>query len=184
VAESQISGPDWIRNRSLRIDIIAQAPPDTPMDQIHLMMQHLLAERFHLVLHTEQRPLAHLELSVTARGLKLHESVGDGGSNSKLVASGRGLLSYTHLSMGTLSMLLARHLSQPVIDRTGLTGSYDVALKWDPNDLPPGAGSADSPALPDISTAVREQLGLQLEAKKTPLEVLIVDSADKVPTPN
>jgi uncharacterized protein (TIGR03435 family) len=152
------------------------------MDQILVMMQHLLAERFHLVLHTEQKPVAHLELSAASGGSKLRETA-DGG-NSKLLASGRGLLSYTHLPMGTLSMLLSRRLRQPVIDKTGLTGFYDVTLKWEPNDLPPGSGSPDSLALPDIYTAVREQLGLRLEAKKTPLEVLVVDSADKVPAPN
>jgi uncharacterized protein (TIGR03435 family) len=183
-SEDQISGPDWIRDRELRFDIIAKAPPETPADQLLLMMRSLLAERFHLVLHTEQKPVAHLELSLAKTAPKLHESKEEG--DSVLRGYGRGLLYYDRLDFHALVMLMSRQLRQPVIDKTGITGRYDVKLEWTPDELQPATDPANAPVRPDISiyTAVREQLGLQLETKKTHIEVLVVDHADKVPTPN
>src|ERR1700733_3478605 len=60
VSEDQIDGPEWIRNRSLRVDIIAKTSPDTPLNQVLSMMQALLAERFHMELHREPKPVRHL----------------------------------------------------------------------------------------------------------------------------
>jgi uncharacterized protein (TIGR03435 family) len=184
-SEDQISGPDWIRDRAIRFDIIAKAPPETPRDQLLLMTQNLLAERFHLQLHTDQRPVTHMELSVDKGGSKLHASTAEG-TNSTLRGYGRGLLFYDHFDFHMLATLLSRQLRVPVIDKTGITGRYDLKLEWTPEDLQPAAGSADSPVRPDVNvyTAVREQLGLQLEMKKTPIDVLVIDRADKVPVPN
>jgi uncharacterized protein (TIGR03435 family) len=179
--EDQVSGPDWIKDRQLRVDIVAKAPPDTPNDRLLLMTQRLLQERFRLAIHTEQRRLFHYDLSISKKGLKLHESKDS--APTVLRAYQLGLLSYERLSMRALAGLLSRLLREPVVDRTGLAGSYDVNLEWAPYD-PDAAVAADAPERPDIFRALEEQLGLRLEMAKTPIDVLVVDHAVKVPLSN
>lgn len=177
-SEDLIAGPDWIRDRSLRVDIIGKAAAETPREQLLQMLQNLLAERFHLQTHREPRPLAHFELTAGAGAAKLTKSK-ETAPGAVLVAYGRGHLNYRHLSMDRLAMLLSRQLKEVVVDQTGLQGYYDVDLKWAPEDAP-----ADAAPLPDIYTAVREQLGLTLQARKTPVETLVIDRADKIPSGN
>ena len=189
VSDDQVSGPDWTRSYTVRFDIDAKAPPDTPREQLMLMMQRLLAERFQLVIHREPRPLPHLELEVAKNGPKLHRSDDDATPSNP--GYGRGRLFYDHVSMRTLTVLLSRQLRQPVLDRTGIDGFYDVKLEWAPDDSQPAgrADGAEAPragdvALPDIFGAVEAQLGLKLEMKKTPVEILVIDHAEKTPSGN
>ena len=177
--EEQVAGPDWIRDRSLRYQIVAKAPPDTPDDQIHRMMQTLLSQRFRLETHYESRKVPHLDLTVSRNGPNMPRPEGDGPSERRHYSPGR--LSYTRLSMSRLVLLLSRLLKQPVFDKTGLTGVYDVELNWQPDDAPTDPGVAPKP---DIFAAVRRQLGLNLEASKEPLNILVVDRAGKVPLEN
>jgi uncharacterized protein (TIGR03435 family) len=178
VGEDQISGPEWMRDRSLRVDIVAQAPPDTANDQLLLMLQRLLAERFRLTLHREPRPVAHLELSIAKNGPKLAEA--KEGAPPFAQSYGRGLLARRHLTTHTLAVLLSRQLRQIVIDKTGLTGFYDIQIEWTPDGAPPDT-VADHP---DIFAALQQQLGLKLEAKKTPIDIVVVDHAEKAPVGN
>jgi uncharacterized protein (TIGR03435 family) len=155
------------------------------------MMQRLLAERFQLALHREPRPLAHLDLGVAKGGPKLHAS-GES-TPSGLVAYGRGLLAYNHLALSTLAVLLSRQLKQPVLDNTGIPGFFDVKLEWLPDEPPrPSQGpdaahapeAADMNLRPDIFHAVQTQLGLKLESRKTPVEILVIDRVEQVPAGN
>ena len=182
-SEAQVSGPDWIRDRGLRVDIMAKTAPDTPIEQIQRMMQTLLAQRFLLQLHREPRPVAHFDLAVGKNGLKLHES--PEGAPAAAPNYGRGRIIYSHIPMRTLTVLLSRQLKQPVIDLTGLPGFYDIHLEWSLDDPQEALQhpAADAPALPDIYKAV-QQLGLLLEPKKTPIDVLVIDHAEKVPIAN
>jgi uncharacterized protein (TIGR03435 family) len=185
VSEDQISGPDWIRDRNLRVDITAKTSPDTPLDEALLMMQTLLAQRFHMELHREPKPVRHLELTVGKKGLKL--PVSQDGAPLRPIAYGRGRLFYDRRSLHSLALLLSRQLKQPVLDLTGLTGFYDVHLEWaagDPSSAPSPAQTAAPDPLPDIFGAVEQQLGLHLESTKTPIEVIVIDRADKVPVAN
>jgi uncharacterized protein (TIGR03435 family) len=181
VSEDQIDGPDWIRDRRLRVDIIAKAPPDATHEQALLMMQTLLTERFRMQIHREPRPVRHLELAVGKRGPKMPVSPDD--AVPRPSTQGRGRLFYEHRSMYSLALLLSRQLKQPVLDLTGLTGFYDVHLEWAPDDVS-SAEKADGMPLPDIYQAVEEQLGLHLESRKTPIEVIVVDRADRIPVSN
>ena len=188
-SEDQISGPDWIRDRELRVDITAKAPPETPLDQLLLMTQRLLAERFLLTLHHESRPVSHYELTVVKNGPKPCESQEPGPSSFK--TSSLGHLAYDHLPMRTLAVLLSRMMREPVLDRTALSGYYNIDLQYTPDDgLAPrkaevtGTHEADVPTYPDIFAALQRQLGLKLEKKKTPIDVLVVDHAGKVPIGN
>ena len=181
VSEDQISGPDWIHDRQLRVDIEAKTSPNTPLDQVLLMMQALLSERFHMQFHREPKPVRHLELTVGKKGSKMPES--QEGATLRPNTYNRGRLFYDRRTMHTFAVLLSRQLKQPVIDLTGLTGFYDVHLEWAPDD-PSGLPATDAAPLPDIYQAVEEQLGLHLESKKTPIEIIMIDRADRVPTAN
>jgi uncharacterized protein (TIGR03435 family) len=183
VSEDQISGPDWIRDRHIRFDIIAKAPPETPTDQLLAMLRTLLTERFHMVLHREQRRIPHFDLAVTKNGPKLPLAEGDAPMARRYYGLGR--LSYTHVPMERLAVLLSRQMRQPVVDKTGLSGAFEVELDWSPDDAPPGApAEADGAPRPDIFSAIQQQLGLKLEASKEPLEVVVIDRAEKAPAAN
>jgi len=189
-SNEQISGPLWMGDYKIRFDIDAKAPPDTPRDTLLLMLRRLLAERFHLALHGEPKPVAHYEIEVAKGGPKLPAS---GEEISRLVSYGRGLLDYRHIPMATFAVLLARQLKQPVLDRTGLNGAFDVKLEWRPDDPQPitrGPDPASQPedreieSRPDLFHAIQAQLGLKLTSSKSPIEVLVIDHADQVPVGN
>jgi uncharacterized protein (TIGR03435 family) len=179
-SEDQISGPEWIRDRHIRFDIIAKAPPATPHDQILLMMQELLQDRFGLAIHREPRRIAHLELTAGKGAPKLHESNPDITMARRFI--GIGHLDYVHIPMDRLAVLLSRSLKQPVLDRTGLKGFYDIDLQWTDDASP--SSDADAARYPDIFGAVREQLGLKLESSKEPVEVIVLDHAEQKPKEN
>ena len=84
--------------------------------------------------------------------------------------------------MAELADQLARHVDHPVIDKTGLTGVYNLKLEWTQDDQPAGLGEA-APG-PSIFTALQEQLGLKLQTQKLPVEIIVVDSVDRTPVKN
>jgi uncharacterized protein (TIGR03435 family) len=175
--EEQITGPVWIRDRSIRFSVEAKTAPETPPEQRERMLQALLAERFKLELHREPRKITHLILSVAKGGPKFAESQSDGPGGR--VSYMPGNLEYRRIAMSGFVVLISRLMKQPVLDRTGLAGLYDLKLEWTPDDVDTGTTPK-----PDIFTAVQQQLGLKLEASKDPLEVLVVDRAEKVPVEN
>ncbi len=177
--EQQIEGPDWIRDRSIRFSIIAKAPPETSVGQLRLMLQALLKERFRLEMHRQLRKLTHLDLLVGKNGPKMPRSEGDEPNGRRYYGTGR--LSYMHLTMDRLAVSLSRLLKQPVFNKTALDGAYDVELNWQPDDAP---ADTDAAVKPDIFTAVQQQLGLRLAVSKDPLDVMVLDRADKAPAAN
>jgi uncharacterized protein (TIGR03435 family) len=185
--DAQISGPDWIKDHLVLFDIVGQAPPDTPRDELRQMTLSLLTERFKLTLHHEPRQLSYLGLIVEKNGPKMHESKGDSDAPGGTTRPGR--IVYQHVSTLALAVLLTRFTDQPIIDMTGLKELYDVQLEWTPdnrkapNPSNPATGPVDA-AAPSLFTAVREQLGLKLEARKGPLDVVVVDHAERVPIAN
>ena len=182
VSEDQIDGPDWIRDRQLRVDIVAKTAPGTSFEQALLMTQSLLAERFRMQLHREPKPVRHLELTLGPKGSKLPPSAD--GVPARPSTYGRGRLFYDRRDMHGFALLLSRQLRQPVLDLTALTGFYDIRLEWAPDDPNAVPQAAESTPLPDIYQAVEEQLGLHLESKKTPIDVIVIDRADRVPIAN
>lgn len=180
VSEDQIDGPDWIRDCSLRVDITAKTAPDATVEQVRPMMQSLLAARFHMQLHHEPKPVRHFEITIARGGPRLTTSAGQ--SEQRRVDYRAGRLFYDHLPMRTLAVLLSRQLKQPVLDLTNLDGAYDIRLEWMPDEAPPKEDGAAPP--PDIYHAIEQQLGLRLEPKRTPIDVLVIDHADKVPVAN
>jgi uncharacterized protein (TIGR03435 family) len=143
------------------------------------MLQTLLKERFQMTLHMDQKVMTHYELVVGKNGPKMKES-----TVAQTESSGRARLdgiSSNHMDMNMLARLLSRMTRMPVLDKTGLTGFYQIDLKY-ADEV--SAKAAENPTGPSVFTAVQEQLGLKLESKKGPVEVLVVDHAEKVPVEN
>jgi len=180
-SDSQLSGPDWIKSKDVRFDVVALAPADTPREQLALMLQTLLTERLKLVVHHEQKELRFLALVEGKGGPKLHEAKAQPAPDTTFNVAGR--IVRNQISLPQLALLISRFERQTVMDMTGLKGFYEVKLEWTSDDTRVREAT-DSPLAPSIYTAVQEQLGLKLEARRGPVEVLVVDSAEKVPGEN
>jgi uncharacterized protein (TIGR03435 family) len=179
VKDYQMSGHPLLDRDAACYTVEAKAPPETSEEQIRLMTQTLLAERLKLVLHRETKVFAVYELLVSKNGPRLQKAKPDaqGGSRSE---GGRGSgwqVTAAKISMTGLANRLTRDLDRPVFDKTGIEGFYTIALQYGPED-------SDIPDRPPIFTALQQQLGLKLEATKRPIEVLIIDHAEKIPTDN
>jgi bla regulator protein blaR1 len=181
VRESQVFGmPNWWRTE--RFDVVATAGEvgDRP-DDVRKRAQAMLVERFQITLHHEKQEGAVYFLEQLGPGHKMKTATQEGG-----LVRNRGLFSGAGSDIGTMAVVLASIVGRPVVDRTGLDGKFDFKVEW--SDDAPGkggaaAGDAKDDTRPSIFTAIREQLGLKLEAGKAPLEVIIVDKVAK-PTPN
>jgi uncharacterized protein (TIGR03435 family) len=177
-SDAQLAGPDWIKSKEVRYDIVAKALPDTTREQVLRMMRALLAERFKLALHPENRELSYYALVVAKGGSKMREAT-DAPPSPPTGVQGQ-LQIIGNRTMYSVATLLSRYMRACVVDQTGLKGSFEVKLVWTPDDRP----VPDEERGPSVFTAVREQLGLRLESRKGPMEVLVVDHAEKTPTEN
>jgi len=171
-----IGGPNWMETAGWDID--ARFPDGAGSAQAPQMMQAMLADRFHLVTHRETRVLPVYVLTVVRSGIKLPEGDGQGG-----MSAGPRLIRYGSGTMSELAVQLSSYLGREVIDRTGLTGQYAINLSFAPVDPGTAAGDGTQDSAPSIFQALQDQAGLKLETGKEPVEVLIVDHAEK-PTSN
>jgi len=188
----QVSGPDWIMgaDRSGRFDLVATTGSPVSADEIKRMLGPLLVERFHLAFHRETRELPVFALVVAKGGPKFKQP-GDGVDALPPTPDGNGGLSYKNWSMATLAEWLSQipSVGRPVIDRTGIEGRYsfnanlfDLPKDASPVDMKVAIGRSDGGDM--LSSTLPEQLGLKLEAQKAPIEILVIDHADKVPVVN
>jgi len=172
----QVSGgPRWLN--SDHFDISARAPGDTPLtnDQLKQMLQALLADRFRLGVHRETKEMPVYALVIGKNGAKLQAP----DMNSRQgYAGGDGKVMHFVQSHGTTQWLadqLSMSADRPVRDKTGLAGMYSFKLDFSP----PGNTAAAESDIPSMFTAVQDQLGLRLEPQQAPVEVLVIDSAEK-----
>jgi uncharacterized protein (TIGR03435 family) len=171
-----IGGPNWLETAGWDID--ARFPAGTSLAQAPQMMQAMLADRFRLVTHRETRILPIYELTVLKSGIKLHEGDGRGG-----MSAGPRLIRYGSGTMGELVRQLSSYLGREVIDRTGITGQYAISLSFAPVDPGASAGDPAQDSAPSIFQALQDQAGLKLDSTKGPVEILVIDHAEK-PTAN
>lgn len=167
-----LGGPGWVD--SDRYDFLAKTDRvDVSREQIKEMLRTLLAERFKLVVHRETRQLPSYTLVIGKTGSKMEES--KEGRKNYVNWRGRGLVDFTECSMLCLINVLSNTLGSPVIDRTGLKGQYTFSLEF--SDSMRAGKDAELPAdaPPDLLRAVQDQLGLKLEAKRGPVEVVVID---------
>lgn len=176
VQEYQIAGPEWLNSDNACYDITAKASSATHND-MRAMMQTLLAERLKLAVHKETRTLSGYDLVVAKNGPKQLQTSADNGGHGGTRSMG-GQVTATHVSMGELARNLARWMHQPVFDKTGIEGNFDFKLDYEPNL------SQETDTKPGIFTALQQQLGLKLEPAKVPVEVIVVDHAERIPAEN
>lgn len=175
IPESRVfGGPTWIEDE--RYDIDAKAAGPAGDDDLMIMLRALLADRFKLVLHRETRTLAGYALVTGKKGLLAKPSAP--GAESKSSAS-RTSLDGTACSMDCLAMKLSEVLHLPVSNSTGIDGAFDFQLKFAPQDLKADPSTPASTPGVSVFGVVEEQLGLKLEARKVPTEVLVIDGAEK-----
>ena len=223
VKSYQISGPATLDGD--RFDLTAKVPSGVSKDECQKMLQNLVAERFKMTVHHEQKELPALALVVAKGGVKMKKyeeapknpddppapsrppvSFGRGGpmpsgAMRMEMQPGRMHLNATGISMSQLVEMLSNQVGQPVVDETGLKDKYNVELEFAPDMRamgmpmmmpPPGGGgpggggggpAPEADSAPSLVTAVQD-LGLKLEPKKAPLDVVVVDHIEKTPTEN
>ncbi len=183
VKDYQLEGPDWLRSE--RYDIAAKFPEALPKgekgnEELRAMMRNMLLDRFKLAVHREQRNYSVYGLVVGKGGVKFKESPG---CESHHQRSGDKHYEGTCVSMDSFAEFLANRKSlpaeMPVLDMTGLKGFYNLTLDWIPEQA-----AADNPSGPTLLNAIQEQLGLKVDTRKAPIEILVVDHAEKIPTAN
>jgi uncharacterized protein (TIGR03435 family) len=180
-----VGGPTWMRTDEYDVDAVAGEDIKSG-EQFEAMLQKLLADRFQLTLHREQREMSVYTLTVAKGGSKLKPADPSGPGNGATcehlgVCHFRGEpLAHFARWMGFVV------LAKPVNDKTGLEGKFDFDLTWTPDESQfAGMGirvpqAADNPsAPPELFTAIQEQLGLKLEPQKIPAEVLVIDHVER-----
>lgn len=187
VRATQVFGPAWLSDRSFDID--AEAPDGAAKEELNAMMQTLLEERFRLKVHRDTRIGQGFALVVAKNGPKLIPAEGPPDPQKRMAdfqkraqenqggdipRVGLSRAHFPSITTEGLALQLVRFAEAPVVDETGLTGNYSVTIEtWKNEDVPGGA----------IFDAV-EKLGLKLEARRTPIETIVVDQASKTPTAN
>ena len=174
VQKRQISGePDWASAESYDISAVPDGEGEPSARQWQAMVKKLMEERFQLKFHYEKREMPVFALTVAKSGAKLKSSAP---GQPQGMGGGPGNLGATSATMAEISQLLAHgFLDRPVVDQTGLTGRFDLRLRWTPDDV--AAQAADAP--PDFFTAMQEQLGLKLVATKAPVDVMVIDRVER-----
>jgi len=178
VRASQIEGaPGWIETEKYDLNATTGTAKDLNDVELQAYWESMLATRFRMKYHRATKEIQVYTLTAAKGGPKLTENTGGGDTSTHLSKSAEhASLTSTHIAMPNFAALLGKRLDRTVLDKTGLTGIYDVKLEWSP-DLSADTGSAS------IFTALQDQLGLKLESGKGPVEIIVIDNLEK-PTEN
>ncbi len=176
-----LGGPAWLDDQFY--DLVAKLPADTSRDHLPVMLQNLLTERFKLAVHRETKEQTVYFLLAGKNGPRLKPALPPDDQDARQTRGDRppvqitrgGVLGHS-MDMGRLAGTLALVAGYQVVDHTGLTGIYDINLTWTPED--------NNNSGPELFAAIREQLGLRLESGKGPVEMLVIDHADRDPGQN
>jgi uncharacterized protein (TIGR03435 family) len=211
VKDFQIVGPGWIDDERFAVE--ATMPADTTQDQTRTMLRNLVADRFKTEIHRETRPLPIYSLVIGKSGLKIRNTppprpkqLGDSNSAPDgfpvvppefasvitFVINGQAKITAQQATMRELAGELERRLGVPVRDETRLTDQFDFVLKFSPEGLN-GPGGRPVPVTTafdvpepqrDIFSALQADIGVKLESKRGPVEMIVIDHAEKIPTDN
>jgi len=175
VQKSQLVGlPDWAIATRWDVDGTPDVDGQPSMKQMQGMVRKLLAERFGLQLHHEQREMAVFALTAVKGSSRLSANTSDPNGwlqQTTREDNGRHVEELKNASMAELAIILQYYVDRPVLDQTGLKGRYDFHLQWTPDDAQTTA--PDPP--PGLFTAIQDQIGLKLERVKAPADVLVID---------
>jgi uncharacterized protein (TIGR03435 family) len=175
----EIVGPEWIKADE-RYDIVAKAEGPVPADKIRLMVQALIVDRFQMKSHTEKKEISCYVLVPGKGAAKLKEAAPDG---QPTISGSPTATTFHNQPVSRFTFMLTRRLDRPVLDLTGLKGTYDFTIDLSGVGFggnPPPEGSTG----PSVFTAVQNDLGLKLEGRKQPIDILIIDSVHKLPVQN
>jgi uncharacterized protein (TIGR03435 family) len=201
----QLNAPTWLNTE--RFNITATVPEGAKKEDLKVMVQHLLEERFKLAVHRDSIEMMTYELVVGKGGPKFKEAVEtppdgappagppdlpklDKDGYPQMERSGMSIMNnkarsrQTAGTMAQLVSMLGAQLAAPVTDATSLTGKYDYTLSWSAAAMRPNASADADDTGPTLFIALQEQLGLKLEQKKEPVEIIVVDHIEKTPTEN
>ena len=201
VKSPQISGPGWID--SDRFDVNAKIPEGVSREQVPVMLRTLLEERFQLKLKRENKEMPVYEMVVAKGGPKMDKAAeSTGRARMSMEGHGDGVMnaSVSSATMSNFADMLGRWVDRPVVDKTGLADAYDFKLELAMEDMarakgavimhgPMAAASSSGGPAPEGAPSGSlfsslQKLGLKLEAKKAPLDLLIVEKAERVPLEN
>ena len=185
----RVFGPDWIRSE--RYDIVAKTPGPVTEAQLKRMVQSLLEDRFKLKVHRETRMLEAAVLVVSKNGTKNLHATDRSGPASYEPADGKFILRNSPMSrfVAFLSNRPPYGVNEQVIDQTGLSGVYDINLRVSEFDFDDPAFRGEYEEMRSsffvfFSEALEKQYGLKLEHRNLPLESLVIDSGNRIPTEN
>lgn len=177
----QISAPEWFT--ADRYNIVAKAAEPVSQDQLKVMLQRLLAERFRMVVRREKKEAPVIALVADKLAPKLQASAPDTEARqdvSHVAATGAVRFSFRNTPLDRLEGILSGPDWDPVINMTGLAGGFDFTYERPHLDDGGDAGSSFGA----IHAALQRQLGLKLERRKLPLDFLVIDRANKIPSEN
>jgi uncharacterized protein (TIGR03435 family) len=168
----QLSGASgWMSSTRYRV-VGTGGGKNVPLPVIRKRLQALLSERFQLALHTQSKDIPIYALVLAKGGLRLHRNTTTDRPGG--VGSGPSMFRGTATPLDELARGLSGVTGRPVRNDTGLDGLYDIDLHWTPDTAP-----ADAPTGPSLYTALQEQAGLKLEAKRGPVDVTVIDRAER-----
>ena len=183
-AKQIIGGPEWLGTDLYDIEV----KPDADGLQVKTILQRLLAQRFNLTFHHGKRELLVYVISVASGGPKMTGS--DPNGRTAFSLRGPGDLLVTNMTITDFAIWMqAGVMDKPVVDQTGLSGSYDFQLKWTPDEsqfnqfrgtgavVPPPTDDPNAP--PSLYKAIQEQLGLRLRTANLSHDVIVIDSVEK-----
>jgi uncharacterized protein (TIGR03435 family) len=184
VQEYQVSGPGWLSE--VRFDISAKAATPVKQPELRHMLQALLADRFKLTVHRQPKEMQVLILTVGKNGHKLKPVETDAEPDFK---TGKMNLTGQGATLAQLTDFISGQLRTPILDQTGLTGRFNYFLDIEPyltdenrRGGPNGGPPPDAPGI--VSQALQAQLGLRLDGKKAPVDMVMVDRVERTPTEN
>lgn len=184
---AQITGaPGWMTTDKYDIAAVPDKPGAPNDKQLKLMVAKLLTERFKLTFHHDKKELTVFAITVAKGGSKLTASENNSNGVPGLFFRGLGNLPARNATIADFAgVMQTAVLDRPVVDQTGLTGRYDFTLLWTPDETQFGGRGGQAPpsangnAPPDLFNAMQQQLGLKMEPTKLPVDVLVIDHAEK-----
>jgi uncharacterized protein (TIGR03435 family) len=179
--EQILGGPDWLDHE--RYDVEAKADRSYSLDDLHIMFQNLLADEFKLTFHKETRQGPVYALMVDKGGIKMAVNNSEEEFAVPVMPAGNFKFAGNRVPISPyFCWWLTRFLDRPVIDKTGLDKFYDFTLEFGPEPQPGLEVPPEFAHLPSIFIALKEQLGLKLEAQKGPVDYYVIDHAEKPAT--
>jgi uncharacterized protein (TIGR03435 family) len=176
-SEDQVSGPDWIKSRQTRYAVEARTAEDVTLPQARMLTQKLLADRLRVVIRRESKAISFMALVQASGGSKLVEADPNRPPPQPSYLPGRLVITNT---LPVLALTLSTYERQMILDRTGLSGRYQIGLQY----LTEAPGAPRDESKPTLQAALQDQLGLRLEARREPLDAIVVERAEPMPTEN